>query len=74
MTERGLEVEDVNAIDVAQEIVVITVESGAARSAWPIRQKGVGRTKVTKAVRLAAASASRIHAEGDTRLEFVRDG
>ena len=33
MTERGLEVEEVNAIDVAQKIVEITIDSGAAKSA-----------------------------------------
>ena len=48
LTERGLEVEEVNAIDVAQKIVEITVDSGAAKSAWPIREMGVGRTMVTK--------------------------
>ena len=36
--------------------------------------KGVARTKATEAVRLAAASGSPIHVEGDARLEFVRDG
>ena len=48
MTERGLEVEEVNAVDAVQEIVEITIDSGAAKSAWPIREKGAGRTNVTK--------------------------
>ena len=43
--ERGLGVEEVNAVDAVQEIVEITIDSGAAKSAWPIREKGVGRTK-----------------------------
>ena len=74
LAERGLEVEEVKAVDVVQEIVKIIVNSGAAKSVWPIRQKGVRETGVTKTVRLAAASASPIHVEGDTRLEFVWEG
>ena len=57
-----------------QEIVEITVDSGAAKGIWPIRTKGDTRTKVTKLVRLAAASDSPIHVEGDGRLEFARKG
>ena len=49
-----------NAIDVVQEIIEITVDSGAAKSVWPIRKK-------TKTVRLAAASGSLIRADGDAR-------
>ena len=63
-----------NAVNVVQEIVEITVDSGAAKFAWPIRKKGVARTKATKTVRLAAASGCPIHVEGDARLELVRDG
>ena len=73
-TASGLEVEEVNAVDMLQEIVEITVDSGAAKNVWPIRKKGVTRTKATKTVMLAAASGSPIHVEGDARLEFVRDG
>ena len=42
-----------NEIDVVQEIVEITVDSGAAKSVWPIRQKVVTRTKATNTVKLA---------------------
>ena len=63
-----------NAVDVVQEIVEITVDSGAAKSVRPIRMKGVARPNATKTVRLAAASGSPIHVEGDVRLEFVREG
>ena len=38
LTDSGLDVEKVNAVDVVQEIVEITVDSGAARSVWPIRK------------------------------------
>ena len=56
-----------NAVDVVQEIVEISVDAGAAESAWPIRRKRVTRTKATKTVRLAAATSSPIHVEGDAR-------
>ena len=73
-TERGLEVEEVNAVDVVQQIVEITVGGRAAKSVWPIRQKSVAGTKTTKTLSLAAANGSPIRVEGDARLEFVRDG
>ena len=69
--ERGLQVEEVNAVDVVQKFVEITVDLGAAKSVWPIRKKGVTRTQATKTVRLAAACGSPIHVEGDARLELV---
>ena len=72
LIESELEVEEVHAVDV-QEVGEITVDSGAAKSVWPMRKKGVTRTKTTKTVRLAAANASPIDVEGDARLEFVRD-
>ena len=63
-----------NEGDVVHEIVEITVDSGAGESVWAICKKGVTRTQATKTVRLAAASGSPIHVEGDARLDFVRDG
>ena len=66
--------EEVNAIETVQEVVEITVDSGAAKSVWPSRKKGVERTKSKKAVELAAANGSPIRVEGDARLEFIRDG
>ena len=59
--------EQVNAIET-------TVDSGAAKSVWPSRKKGVERTESKKAVKLAAANGSPIRVEGDARLEFIRDG
>ena len=50
------------------------MDAGAAKSVWPSRKKGVERTKSTRTVKLAAANGSPIRAEGDARLEFVRDG
>ena len=66
--------EEVNAIETVQKVVEITVDSGAAKSVWPSRKKGVERTKSKKAVKLAAANGSPIRVEGDARLEFIRDG
>ena len=62
-----------NAVDVVQEIVEKLSILEAAASAWPIRKKGVTRTKATEAVRLAADGGP-IRVEGDARVEFVRDG
>ena len=73
-TGSGVEVEEVNAVDVVQEIVATTVDSGAAKNKWPIRKKRVTIMKATRTVRLAAASGGPIQVEGGARLEFVRDG
>ena len=51
--------EEANAIETVQEVVEITVDSGAAKSVWPSRKKGVERTKSKKAVKLAAANGRR---------------
>ena len=64
----------VNVVGTLQEVVEITVDSGAAKSVWPSRKKGVERTKSTKTVELAAVNGSPIRVEGDARLEFIRDG
>ena len=66
--------EEVNAIETVQEVAEITVDSGAAKSIWPSRKKGVERTKSKKAVKLAAANGSPSRVEGDARLVFIRDG
>ena len=65
--------EELNAIETVQEVVEVTVGSGAAKSVWPSRKKGVERTKSKKAVKLTAANGSPIRVEGDARLEFIRD-
>ena len=66
--------EHVNAVEPVQEVVEITVNSGAAQSVWPSQKKGVERSKSTKTVKLAAANGSPVRVEGDARLEFIRDG
>ena len=66
--------EEVNAVEAVLEIVEITVDSGAAKSIWPSRMKGVERTMSTRTLQLAAANGSPIRVEGDARLEVVRNG
>ena len=51
-----------------KEIVETTLDSGAAKNVWPIRKKGVARTKSANMLRLAAASGRLMRVEGDTRL------
>ena len=61
-----------HAVDVVQEFVEITVDSGASTSVWLIRKKGAARRKATKTVGLTAASGSPTRVGGDVRLEFVQ--
>ena len=60
--------------EVVQEVVEVTEDSGAARSVWPMKRKGVVRSKGTKKVKLAAANGSPIHVEGEATLNFKRNG
>ena len=57
-----------NAVDVVQEVMEITVDSGAATCVRPIRMKGGARTKATK----TAANGIPRHVEGDARLDSCR--
>ena len=60
--------------EVVQELVEVTVDSGAAKSVWPMKRKGVVKNKGTKKVKLAAANGSPIHVEGEATLNFKRGG
>ena len=57
-----------------QEVVEVTVDSGASKSVWPIGKKGVERTKGGVKVKLAAANGSPIKVEGEAKLHFKRGG
>ena len=35
LTDHGVEVEEMNAVDLVQEIVEITVDLGSVKSVWP---------------------------------------
>ena len=58
--------------DEVQEVVEITVDSGAAKSVWPMGKKGVIRSRLRKPVKLAAANGTPIRVEGEAVLEFRR--
>jgi len=60
--------------EVVQEVVEVTVDSGAARSVWPMKRKGVVRSRGTRKVKLAAANGSPIHVQGEATLNFSRGG
>ena len=60
--------------DEVNEVVEITIDSGAAKSVWPAKKKGVRRSKLSKPVRLAAANGSAIRVDGEAVLEFERGG
>ena len=51
--------EEVNAIETMQEVVEVTVDSGAAKSFWP-SLKNIKRTKSTRTVKLTTPSRSPI--------------
>ena len=63
LTESGLEVEEVNAVDVVQEIVRTLSIRQLPRASGRSERGGVTRTKATKTMRLAAASGSPIREE-----------
>ena len=54
----------------AAEVVEVTVDSGASRSVWPRKMKGVVRTKGTTKVKLAAANGTPIQVDGEAALHF----
>ena len=59
----------------ANEVVEITVDSGASRSVWPRKKKGVARAKmVGKKPKLQAANGTHIEVEGEAVLEFEMGG
>ena len=63
--------DEVNAVEEVNEVVEITVDSGAARSVWPKRKKGVTRQKIQgKKPKLAAANGTSIEVQGEALLEF----
>ena len=55
-------------------VVRATVDSGAARSVWPRRKKGVPRRKLDKKPKLAAATGTKIEVQAEAFLEFEENG
>ena len=69
------EVHEAEKDKVINEVVEITIDSGAARSVWPVKKKGVKRTKIDgRAPKLAAANGTPIRVEGNAMLEFISEG
>ena len=69
-----LEVEEEDEEDIG-EVVEVTMDSGAARSVWPRRKKGVKRQKIQgKKPKLAAANGTCIEVDGEALLEFKMSG
>ncbi len=52
------------------DIVEVTIDSGASRSVWPMAKRGVRRSPLKKKVKLAAANCTEIAVKGEAELEF----
>ena len=66
------EVQMINAV--VEEVVEVTVDSGASRSVWPMHKKGVRRSPLRKQVKLAAANGTEIAVRGEAELIFEQSG
>ena len=73
MTTRREDIAAVND-DANDGVVRVTVDSGAARSVWPRRKKGVLRRELDKKPKLAAANGTKIEVHGEAVLEFEKNG
>ena len=67
---------EIGAIRAEEEdgTVRVTVDSGAAKSVWPRKKKGVLRRKLANKPRLAAANGTKIEVYGEAVLVFEKDG
>ena len=54
------------------EVVEVTIDSGAAKSVWPVDKGGVSRRRTSDNVKLMAANGSPIRVDGEATLKFVR--
>ena len=67
--------EDISQVEMVSETVEITVDSGAARSVWPRKKKGVKRQRIQgRKPKLAAANGTDIEVDGEAVLEFANNG
>ena len=73
LAEDDDEKEDIMTINaVTEEVVEVTIDSGASRSVWPMTKKGVHRSPLRKKVKLAAANGTDILVKGDAELSSSR--
>ena len=66
-----------NIIKGINEVVEITIDSGAARSVWPMKKKGGGvmrRQLIGKVPKLKAANGTDIKVGGEVLLNFEANG
>ena len=63
-----------NAIVTVQEVVEITVDSGAGQERLAESKERCRENEIEEGGELSAANGSPIRVEGDARLELVRDG
>ena len=66
------EISTINAV--MDDIVEVTIDSGASRSVWPMAKRGVRRSPLKKKVKLAAANGTEIAVKGEAELEFEQGG
>ena len=60
--------------DRKDDLVEVTVDSGASRSVWPRRKGGVQRKKIAEKPKLVAANGTEITVDGEAVLEFRKHG
>ena len=74
--EEEAEVEMIGQVEEdVQEVVEVTIDSGAARSVWPRKKKGVTRRKIAgRLPKLRAANGTEIKVEGEATLNFEMNG
>ena len=73
--ERDEEEEEIGEVKESDGTVVITIDSGAAKSVWPKRKKGVMRRSIVgRKPRLMAANGTEIAVYGEAMLDFEADG
>ena len=64
--------DDIGEVKENEDEVEITIDSGAAKSVWPKKKKGVQRKKIAgRKPKLQAANGTDIAVEGEAVLEFV---
>ena len=69
------EEEDIGEVKESDGTVEITIDSGAAKSVWPKRKKGVMRKSIVgRKPRLMAANGTEIAVYGEAMLDFEADG
>jgi len=57
------------------EVIEVTVDSGAGKNVWPKSRKTAGEIEpLKKMIKLVAANGTRIGVHGEKTIQFVKDG